>query len=236
MTQQKTDGHVQYVGGWRFFLSLQPGLTCEFTDHHTCKEKSAEHDARIEALDDAAKAEYRAEQMKNVDAAAAQAVTDAQTARIAKAGQRKHEATRQNGLMKNAALARVERQCADRISSAQIAYEHANREARQALLSESDAITAASIELQNEINATDYLAQVVQEESDALTAQREQDAHDLEVLNAEKDKADKDALAAKTLETANAALADLTPAPESTNEDPTPAPTDATEGEPTAQP
>lgn len=170
---QKTDGHVQYNGGWKFYLTLQPGLACEFTDHRTCKERSHEHDAKLaEAGSEALAASY-AEQAARVDAAAAEAATAAQNARIAKAGQRKHEATRQNGLAKAAALAKAEAKCSDALAAAKLAYDSECQRAVSVLGSETEKITKDSVALQVTINVTDYLAEVLAEEAAAQLAENE---------------------------------------------------------------
>lgn len=88
------DAHVQYNGGWKTYLTLQPGLACEFEDHRTCKEASE----RLQAVEDAKDQEVKdAEAAAAKEAVAAAAVTaeaDAKQAEINEAGRKKHEAAR----------------------------------------------------------------------------------------------------------------------------------------------
>ncbi len=201
----KTEGHVQYNGGWKFYLTHQPSLVCEFADHRTCVLRSAEYDAKLSDADKAALAVTKAEQAANVDAAAADALKAAQTARINEAGRRKHEATRENGLIKANALAVAEKKCASKLADMTALYEAACTAARQTLDDETEEAINANITKQNEINATDFLALVLADEGAALEAKAdaEQAAKDAEIDAENKDKAN-----AKTAEDHNAAQPD----------------------------
>lgn len=171
-TEAKTDGHVQYNGGWKFYLTFQPTLTCEFADHRTCKERSHEHDAKLAEAGSEAQVAAHAEQTARVDAAAAEALKAAQVARVNEAGQRKHEATRQNGLAKVSALAIAEQRCSITLAAALTEYNDKVEEARTSLERETGSIVIGHIAAQNGINATDYLAEVIAEEAEKALAQK----------------------------------------------------------------
>ncbi len=188
-------GHIQWNGKrWQPSLTFNPNAKCEFDDHRSCADWSKNYTANLDAQGKADLDAAKAAQQAQVEQAASDAADQADQDDLNEAGQRKHEATRQNGLTKGAAITKAQDAAAEAIKDSQEAADNAKKKA----LADLDEATVEAVndhvKNQNAINAFDWLGQVKGERAAALKAKADakaaQDAADAANAKAAQDAAD----------------------------------------------